>query len=79
MKAWTDYPIVGLGDKPNDPSRLAPIREIEIIGWDGDKYAKVLVAGVITYIKHGYLYTEPKRLDDNPKTVSIEDLNRLMA
>ena len=53
MRAYTDYPFVELGDEPYKP---APIREVEILSYDGDKYCKILVEGVGTEVKSGYLY-----------------------
>lgn len=32
MKAWTDYPFIRLGDLEN---KKAPIREIEVVSYDG--------------------------------------------
>lgn len=59
MRAWTDYPIVELGDTPNQE---APIREVTVLGWDGNKYAEVEVEEVRTSFKAGYLYRRPGRL-----------------
>ena len=63
MKAWTDYPIVELGDAPHVE---APIREVEILSYDGDKYCRVLVDGVEKSIKAGYLYRAPGRCSVKP-------------
>jgi len=63
MKAWTDYPIVELGDIPG---KIAPIREVFITGYDGDKYADVIVEGVKTSFKAAYLYETPGRCGDVP-------------
>lgn len=59
MRAWTDYPIVELGDTPGQE---APIREVTVLGWDGNKYAEVEVEGVRTSFKAGYLYLRPGRI-----------------
>lgn len=59
MKAWTDYPITELGDIPH---KKAPIRQVTVLYYDGDKYCKVLVGGVTKEIKSGYLYKEMGRL-----------------
>jgi hypothetical protein len=64
MQAWTDYPIVELGDVPN---KEAPIRACEVLGWDGDKYASVVVAGVRTSFKVGYVYDRPGRCGEVPR------------
>jgi len=63
LKAWTDYPIIELGDTPYV---RAPIREVEILYYDGDKYCRVLVDGVEKEIKAGYLYRGPGRCDEAP-------------
>lgn len=77
QRLWTDYPISELGDIDGQP---APIREIELLAYDGDKHARVrlIKEGIVTEFKSGYIYTEPKRLDYdaglNPKRIPYEDL-----
>lgn len=60
---WTDYPFKELGDTPH---KEAPIREVILLSYDGDKYCKVLVKDnrmVHDFeIKIGYVYTEKRRL-----------------
>jgi hypothetical protein len=63
MKAWTDYPILALGDKPHQE---APVREVEVLAYDGDKYCRVWVDGVEESIKSGYLYQLPARCNNQP-------------
>lgn len=63
MQAWTDYPIAELGDAPG---REAPVRACEVLGWDGDKYALVVVAGVRASFKIGYVYDRPGRCGQVP-------------
>lgn len=58
MKAFTDYPIIELGDKSN---KIARIRIVKIISYDGDKYCTVKVANIIKEIKVGYLYLNKGR------------------
>ena len=48
MKAWTDYPFTFIGDIPQ---KKAPIREIEVLGYDGNKYCNFIVEGHKTSIK----------------------------
>jgi hypothetical protein len=84
MRLWTDYPIAELGDIDGQQS---PVREIELLAYDGNKYARVRLIneGIITTFKSGYIYTEPKVLDykagSNPKRIpyaellAVEDLN----
>jgi hypothetical protein len=63
MKAWTDYPIIELGDVPHE---RAPVRECSVLSYDGDKRCLVLVDGVTKEIKAGYLYTKPGRSGEVP-------------
>jgi len=63
MKAFTDYPITELGDKPNEK---APIRKVEIVDYDQDKYCVVRVDGVVKSVKVGYLYSEQGRCGEVP-------------
>lgn len=58
MQAWTDYPISQLGDEPHAE---APVRECTILSYDRDKYCRVLIQGVTTSIKRGYLYGKKGR------------------
>lgn len=61
MPFYTDYPFTALGDTAG---QLAPVREVELIHWDSDKYVTVRVAGIEDQIKWGYVYTTARRLDD---------------
>ena len=62
MKAWTDYPFVELGDTPHKP---APVRQIEIVAYDQNKYITVIVEDnqtrLKTSIKSGYAYVAAGR------------------
>ena len=69
-KFYTDYPFVELGDEPN---KEAPIREVSLIGFDGDKYVDVLVEGKVSSTKWGYIYMEPKRFGETP-SVTLADI-----
>lgn len=64
MRAWTDYPFTVLGD---EPYKKAPIREIEVISYDGNKYCKIIVSGV-DEIKAGATFT--------PSLVAVEKFRR---
>ena len=68
MKAWTDYPITELGDAEGQE---APIRECEVISYDGDKYCDVIVGGVLTSTKCGYLYSTPGRFGEAPRVTCL--------
>jgi hypothetical protein len=63
MKAWTDYPIASCGD---EPGKLAPVRECEVLSYDGNKYCVVRISVVRTEIKAGYLYSKPGRQGEVP-------------
>ncbi len=52
--AYTDYPLVELGDKENVE---APIRCVTLRYYDGDKYVTVEYMGQLFSFKAGYLYT----------------------
>lgn len=65
MIAYTDYPLVHLGDVSG---QVAPIRKVKIISFDGNKYCNVCIdVGFVedgylhsfTSIKSGYIYSEP--------------------
>ena len=63
MKAYTDYSITELGDTEG---RLAPIREVTVFSYDGNKYCSVEVEGVRKQIKAGYIYMAPGRVTETP-------------
>lgn len=73
MIAWTDYPFTELGDTEGKP---APIRPVQVMAFDGDKYATVEFEGWLLIVKAGYLYYKPGRLGTVDK-VSMDDLLRL--
>lgn len=56
MKAYTDYPFEFLGDVAGEE---APIREVEVLFYDGDKRLTIRVEGVTTQVKRGYVYKTP--------------------
>jgi hypothetical protein len=59
---YTDYPILQLGD---ESGKEAPIRKVQLVNYDGDKYVTVALAvpeGIILQtIKSGYIYPKPIR------------------
>ena len=63
MNLWTDHPIIALGDKPGEE---APVRQVRLLEYDGNKYCRILVDGVEVEIKAGYLYIKPGRLGEVP-------------
>lgn len=70
MKAYTDYPITELGDEPN---KEAPIRQVEVIDYDSDKYCIVRIDGLTKSIKAGYLYTQEGRCGEVPN-INLDNL-----
>ncbi len=63
MKVFTDYPIKELGDISG---KTAPIREVELISYDGNMYCTISVEGVTLEVKSGYLYREKGRSQEVP-------------
>jgi hypothetical protein len=63
MKAYTDYPFIELGDTEG---QRAPVREIKVLSYDGDKYCRVLVDRVDAEIKAGYIYQREGRYGSVP-------------
>jgi len=76
MKAYTDYPICELGDAPG---KVAPIRECEVVTYDGDKYCYVNIQGLSLSIKRGYLYTTPARLEDGAEPIDVSLIHNFTA
>lgn len=68
MKCYTDFPLYQA-----EYYKKAPIREVEFIAYDGNKYCTIKFENVIYEIKAGYLYSEAKRLtsDFSPKKFNI--------
>lgn len=74
VSGWTDYPFTQLGDIPNT---VAPIRKVEVLSYDGDKRAKIIVEGIKTEIKAGYLYGQPGRFGQ-VKQINRRKLERMI-
>lgn len=73
MKAWTDYPFAELQDIAGQE---APVRECEVLSYDGNKYCVILVEGVTVEVKAGYLYRTPGRYGE-AEGLKYRDLRRL--
>lgn len=71
---YTDCPITELGDKAGV---LAPIRQVEALAYDGNKYCKVRVEDVTVEIKGGYLYHIPGRAG-NVRCLMHDDLLNML-
>ena len=69
MKAYTDYPFIWLGDVEGKP---APVREIEVLSYDGDKYCRIRVRGHETTIKSGYIYQVEGRYGKVPNITKTQ-------
>ena len=68
MKAWTDYPLPGI----DEAYKLAPIRQVEVIDYDHDKYCKVVFDGNEHEIKRGYLFSRKGRVGEVPCVRSLD-------
>jgi hypothetical protein len=75
ITCWTDYPFTELGDEPYKP---APIRRVNVIRYDGDKYATVSFKdhGDHLSVKAGYLYSQPGRCG-RVRTMNRRKLERM--
>lgn len=62
---WTDYPLEELGDTPGVE---APIRRVELLSYDQNKYMRVRVLehDLAVEIKAGYVYAQKGRDGDVP-------------
>ena len=63
LVAWTDYPLVELGDIEGEE---ASVRKVEPLSYDGDKYVVVRFGGRAFSFKGGYLYAAKGRLGEVP-------------
>ena len=64
MKAWTDYPLY-----PSEKGKIAPVRKVLFLHWDGNKYGFIYYKGDIFNLKISYLYSEYGRLGKVPRLV----------
>lgn len=69
-QAWTDYPIVQLGDTKDI---LPPIRKVNVLSYDGNHSCHILVDSVEIEIDSAYLYRMHGRLGQVP-SLSSKDL-----
>ena len=49
---YTNYPFNELGDIPH---QQAPLRKVKLNNFDGDKWCKVEVEGIVADVKYFYL------------------------
>lgn len=73
QKCFTDYPLY-----PSEFGKEAPVREVDFISYDGNKYCTVRYQNQYFEIKSGYLYSEPKRLEDSPNKFRVIDSNTIV-
>jgi hypothetical protein len=83
---FTDYPFLELDDTCY---QLAPIRELKLLSWDGDKYVCVEINETRHILKRHYVYTRPirfhqlksapKRTDTRPGVISTKELCRMFG
>ena len=73
MKVFTDYPF----DNIDEPYKEAPIREVVIVAYDGNKYCEVKFGEVYQDVKRGYLYKTPCRCGDEPCLTENEVLQAI--
>jgi hypothetical protein len=65
-RVFTDFPfVIQLNDLKHQE---APIREVKVLSYDGDKYCTIEIEGQEADVKLGHLYFEEKRFG---KTDSI--------
>lgn len=58
IEAWTDYPILRMGDTAGE---LAPVRPCKIISYDRDKYVRIRIGRYVESVKRCYVYNRPGR------------------
>ena len=75
-RVFTDYPFTELGDEPGIE---APIRECELIAYDGNKYCMIKIHDRILEVKAGYLYNKSGRCGEveclTPKQLNAKRAN----
>lgn len=59
MMVWTDYPLF-----PEEHGKIAPVRRVEVIGYDHNIYCDVLFEGKQHEIKRGYLFKRKGRVGE---------------
>ena len=77
ITGYTDYLVELLGDKP---FKKAPVRRVQVISYDLNKYAFVKIIGteVRLEIKAGYLYSEAGTCG-TVKRMNVRKLERMIS
>lgn len=70
--AFTDYPFIELGDLP---LTNAPMRQVRVLSYDGNKYCMIEVEGVTASVKAGYLYPSADAIH---ATLSLDQLTEVL-
>jgi len=73
-QVFTDYPITELGDKE---FKEAPIRQCELLSYDGNKYCNVKVEGIKKEIKCCYIYPQKSRYG-TVNCISVDEIKELV-
>ena len=71
MKTYTDFPITELGDHE---SFKAPIRECEVLSYDGDILLYIKVENVLKNVKRSFVYTTEGRFTE-VESITDEEIN----
>lgn len=76
ISCWTDYPFLELGDISG---KKAQIRHVNVVAFDGNKYATVSVIGgqSVLSVKACYLYRHAGR-SGHVKNVNFRKLERMI-
>ena len=64
VKAWVRQSFAELGDHAD---KSAPIREVVVVGYDGGRYADVIVCGQRARCDFGSLALRPESVEPAPK------------
>lgn len=72
MKTYTDYPIIELGDHE---SFKAPLRECEVIAYDGDMLLYIKVENILKNVKRSFVYTTEGRFTEVESITDEEIIN----
>jgi hypothetical protein len=75
MKTYTDFPIVELGD--NEFSK-APIRECEVLSYDGNIMLQIKIEGVLKEVKRSFVYKIEGRFTE-VESITDDEVNLILA
>jgi len=71
MLLYTDYPLF-----EEERGKIAPIREVTLLSYDGDKYVHIVFNGKLYEVKACYIYYQKGRLNEVPQ-VSYDTLKHI--